>query len=173
MECLINEKQVLTIEQIQQWSYQILQALIYLQEKRLHARNLSLKNIRLAQGVRRIPKIFIGLFPNNLGSNGENSKLWSLAYDTVWHMCHISNWVCLQLVLIESDFGDFSDPYYLAPECFPLDLAFKALIAASNIHLEDEVFDPTNAKSCVWSFGIILLELCLVKSMKMSRKFIF
>lgn len=62
LECLINEKQVLTIEQIQQWSYQILHALIYLQEKRLHARNLSLKNIRLAQGVRREPSIFIERF---------------------------------------------------------------------------------------------------------------
>jgi hypothetical protein len=55
----------------------------------------------------------------------------------------------------------FSDPYYLAPECFALDLTFKALIAASP-H-ESEVNDPANAKSCVWSFGIILLELCLVR----------
>jgi len=57
----------------------------------------------------------------------------------------------------------FSDPYYLAPECFPLDLTFKALIAASNSHLEREIIDPANAKSCVWSLGIILLELCLVR----------
>ncbi len=56
----------------------------------------------------------------------------------------------------------FSDPYYLAPECFPLDLTFKALIAANNSHLENEIIDPANPKSCVWSFGIILLELCLV-----------
>lgn len=60
----------------------------------------------------------------------------------------------------------FSDPYYLAPECFPLDLTFKALIAANNSHLEDEILDPANAKSCVWSFGIILLELCLVRTMR-------
>ena len=50
-ECLINEKQTLTIEQIQQWSHQILYGLIYLQEKQIHARNLSLQNIRLTQSV--------------------------------------------------------------------------------------------------------------------------
>ncbi len=66
------------------------------------------------------------------------------------------------------DFGTplffiFSDPYYLAPECFLLDLTFKALIAATNSHLETEISDPANGKSCVWSFGIILLELCLVR----------
>jgi hypothetical protein len=57
----------------------------------------------------------------------------------------------------------FSDPYYLAPECFALDLTFKALIAASNSHHETEITDPANAKSSIWSFGIILLELCLVR----------
>jgi hypothetical protein len=51
-ECLLNEKQLLTIEQIQQWSHQILYGLIHLQEKQLYARNLSLKNIRLTQSVR-------------------------------------------------------------------------------------------------------------------------
>lgn len=57
----------------------------------------------------------------------------------------------------------FRDPFYLAPECFALDLAFKALIAASNSAYESEITDPANAKSCVWSLGIILLELCLVR----------
>jgi serine/threonine protein kinase len=63
LECLINEKQFLTIEQIQQWTYQILYALIYLQEKQLHTRNLSLKNIRLTQSVKkRFSRNFIGRF---------------------------------------------------------------------------------------------------------------
>jgi hypothetical protein len=51
----------------------------------------------------------------------------------------------------------------LAPECFPLDLAFKALIAANNSHMETEILDPANDKSSVWAFGVILLELCLVR----------
>ena len=50
-ESLINEQQLLSVEQIQQWSHQILNALMYLQEKQLYARNLSLKNIRLTQSV--------------------------------------------------------------------------------------------------------------------------
>ena len=62
LECLINEKQVLTIEQIQQWTHQILHALIYLQERQLHTRNLSLKNIRLGQSVKTFQTFFIGLF---------------------------------------------------------------------------------------------------------------
>ncbi len=69
-ECLINEKQLLTIEQIQQWSYQILYALIYLQEKKLHARNLSLNNIRLTQSVKLFSKLFhFDNFFDYLGSN--------------------------------------------------------------------------------------------------------
>lgn len=78
-------------------------------------------------------------------------------------MCFFSYWVNFILIFnfIEIFFL-FSDPYYLAPECFPLDLTFKALIAANNNHLETEIHDPANIKSCVWSFGIILLELCLV-----------
>jgi hypothetical protein len=36
-------------------------------------------------------------------------------------------------------------------------------MTASNSHFETEILDPANAKSCVWSFGIILLELCLVR----------
>ena len=55
-----------------------------------------------------------------------------------------------------------SDPFYLAPECFALDLTFKALVNASNSPHGPEIHDPANAKSCVWSLGIILLELCLV-----------
>ena len=62
LECLINEKQLLTIEQIQQWTCQILNGLIYLQEKRLYARNLSLKNIRLSQSVGKIIFQIISLF---------------------------------------------------------------------------------------------------------------
>ena len=53
-ESLLNEKQLLSVEQIQKWSCQILYALMYLQEKQLHARNLSLKNIRLTNSVRRV-----------------------------------------------------------------------------------------------------------------------
>jgi hypothetical protein len=64
----------------------------------------------------------------------------------------------------------FSDPYYLAPECFALDLTYKALIAASNSPHESEIIDSANAKSCVWSFGIILLELCLVRLFSLARK---
>jgi TBC domain-containing protein kinase-like protein len=128
-ECLIKEKQILTIEQIQQWTYQILNALIYLQEKKLHARNLSLKNIRLTQSD-QIIKI------QNYG---------------LWHMTQYGTCVSFPI----------GDPYYLAPECFPLDLTFKALMTASNSHFETEILDPANTKSCVWSFGIILLELCL------------
>jgi len=129
-ECLIKEKSCLTIEQIQQWSYQILNALVYLQEKRIHTRNLSLKNICLAHSD-QIVKI------QNYG---------------LWHMTQYG--ICVSFPI--------GDPYYLAPECFPLDLTFKALIAAHNSHFENEIDDPANVKSCVWSFGIILLELCLV-----------
>ena len=94
VECLINEKQVLTIEQIQQWSYQILHALIYLQEKQLHARNLSLKNLRLTQEVTNNCNEFFYSISQHLGSNDQNSKLWTLAYDTIWYMCVVSHWVC-------------------------------------------------------------------------------
>ena len=50
-ESLLNEKKLLSVEQIQQWTQQILYGLIYLQEKRVHVRNLSLKNLRLTQSV--------------------------------------------------------------------------------------------------------------------------
>lgn len=69
LECIINEKQVLTIEQIQRWCYQILHALIYLQEKQLHTRNLSLKNIRLTQEVNKIFNEFHCMIFRYLGSN--------------------------------------------------------------------------------------------------------
>jgi hypothetical protein len=29
--------------------------------------------------------------------------------------------------------------------------------------METEILDPANDKSCVWAFGVILLELCLVR----------
>ena len=79
-------------------------------------------------------------------------------------MCFVSYWVrkCHSRVKCHL-ICSFSDPYYLAPECFTLDLAFKALVAANNSHLENEILDPANDKSCVWSFGVILLELCLVR----------
>ncbi|CAF3940828.1 unnamed protein product, partial [Rotaria magnacalcarata] len=128
-ESLINENQLLSVEQIQQWSHQILYSLIYLQEKQLHARNLSLKNIRLTQSD-QIVKI------QNYG---------------LWHMTQYATCVSFPV----------GDPFYLAPECFALDFTFKNLITAGNGHHEIEINDPANAKSCVWSFGIILLELCL------------
>ncbi|CAF3339251.1 unnamed protein product [Rotaria sp. Silwood1] len=128
-ECLINEKQLLRVEQIQQWSRQILHALIYLQEKQLYARNLSLKNIRLAQSD-QIVKI------QNYG---------------LWHMTQYGTCVSFPI----------GDPFYLAPECFALDLTFKTFVTTSNSSYETEINDPANAKSCVWSLGIILLELCL------------
>jgi len=53
LESLVNDNILLSVEQIQQWSHQILNALIYLQEKQLYARNLSLKNIRLTESVRK------------------------------------------------------------------------------------------------------------------------
>ncbi|CAM2700891.1 unnamed protein product [Rotaria socialis] len=128
-ESLINENQLLSVEQMQQWSHQILYSLIYLQEKQLHARNLSLKNIRLTQSD-QIVKI------QNYG---------------LWHMTQYATCVSFPV----------GDPFYLAPECFALDFTFKNLVTAGNGHHEIEINDPANAKSCVWSFGIILLELCL------------
>ncbi|CAF1149659.1 unnamed protein product [Adineta ricciae] len=128
-ESLLNEKKLLSVEQIQQWTQQILYGLIYLQEKRVHVRNLSLKNIRLTQSDQTIKIQNYGL----------------------WHMTQYGTCVSFPI----------GDPFYLAPECFTLDLAFKALIAASNSAYESEISDPANAKSCVWSLGIILLELCL------------
>ncbi len=62
-ECLVKDKILLSVEQIQQWSHQILNALIYLQEKQLYARNLSLKNIRLTESVRKFQmNIFLRTF---------------------------------------------------------------------------------------------------------------
>lgn len=57
----------------------------------------------------------------------------------------------------------FSDPFYLPPECFALDYTFKNLIKANNGIHDIEINDPANAKTSVWSLGIILLELCLVR----------
>ena len=51
-ESIINQKYLINCEQIQNWSHQILHALIYLQEKQLNSRNLSLSNIRLTDSVR-------------------------------------------------------------------------------------------------------------------------
>ncbi len=63
LESLVKDKILLSVEQIQQWSHQILNALIYLQEKQLYARNLSLKNIRLTQSVRKFQlNIFLRIF---------------------------------------------------------------------------------------------------------------
>ncbi len=63
LESLVNDNIVSSVEQIQQWSHQILNALIYLQEKQLYARNLSLKNIRLTESVRKFQmNIFLRTF---------------------------------------------------------------------------------------------------------------
>jgi serine/threonine protein kinase len=63
LESLVNDNIVLSVEQIQQWSHQILNGLIYLQEKQLYARNLSLKNIRLTESVRKFQmNIFLRTF---------------------------------------------------------------------------------------------------------------
>ncbi|CAF1561151.1 unnamed protein product [Didymodactylos carnosus] len=51
------------------------------------------------------------------------------------------------------------DPCYMAPECYAMESTFRLLYPPSS-H-ENEPRDPANPKSDVWSFGIILLELCL------------
>ena len=164
LETFIHQNPSISCEQIQKWSHQILNALIYLQEKHLYPRNLSLKNIRLAQPVRTHSSLSFLNRSSRLGQHREDSELRSLVHDAIRRLRFVSDRVNFPWRFVRrcKTLHFRSDPAYLAPECFAQDLAFKALVEASTSPYESEITDPANPKSCVWAFGIILLELCLV-----------
>lgn len=88
-----------------------------------------------------------------------------MVFDALRRLCFVFDRVknkVENVVTLSFAFRFVRDPSYLAPECFAQDLAFKALVEASSSPYESEITDPANPKSCVWSFGLILLELCLV-----------
>jgi TBC domain-containing protein kinase-like protein len=80
LESVISEKPLFSCEQIQQWAHQILHALIYLQEKQLHSRNLSLKNIRLTTAVNSFAVISSASF---LSLQDQAVKIQNYG---LWHM---------------------------------------------------------------------------------------